>query len=62
MTSIANITGVVGTDLDIERDIPGVVPTDPIVTALITFKVSPTDTDANKVLQKSVTATAGDDR
>lgn len=44
-----------GNDLDIQRDVPGITVSDPLVLAWLTIKVRPTDTDVNAALQKSIT-------
>lgn len=46
-----------GNDLSVERDVPGVEVTDPIVLAWLTVKTRISDADPG-VLQKSITATA----
>lgn len=45
-----------GNDLDIERDIPGVSMSDPIIKAWLTIKVNRTDADPG-VLQKIISST-----
>jgi len=54
----ANIEGyVIGNDIDIERDVPGISLSDPVAIAVLTIKTSPVDSDAQKILQKSITTT-----
>lgn len=54
----ANIEGwVCGNNVDITNDVPGISLTDPVLTAKLTIKVSPTDLDAAAVIQKTISAT-----
>jgi hypothetical protein len=54
----ANIEGwVCGNSVDITNDVPGISLSDPVLTAKLTIKTSPTDTDATAKLQKTISAT-----
>ena len=46
---------VAGDDLDIERDVTDVTPTDPLVKAWLTIKTSPSVLDASATIQKVIT-------
>ena len=46
-----------GNDLDIQRDVPGISPTDPVVLAWLTIKERMSDTDLLAALQKQITTT-----
>lgn len=53
-----NIEGwVCGNNVDITNDVPGISLTDPVLTAKLTIKVSPTDLDAAALYQKTISAT-----
>lgn len=49
---------IAGDDLDIERDVTGVVISDPLVKAWLTIKTAPGILDVSATLQKIITTTA----